>query len=54
MLEKFNFKPNKIWFDNGSKFYNRPMQSWLQDNDIKFIQHMTKENPLLLKDLLES
>ena len=27
-------KPNKIWVDKGSEFYNRSMKSWLQDNDI--------------------
>ena len=28
-------KPNKIWVDKTSKFYNRSMKSWLQDNDIE-------------------
>ena len=27
-------KPNKIWVDKGSEFYNRSMKFWLQDNDI--------------------
>ena len=27
-------KPNKIWVDKRSEFYNRSMKSWLQDNDI--------------------
>ena len=26
-------KPNKIYVDKGSKFYNRSMKTWLQDND---------------------
>ena len=26
-------KPNKIWLEKGSEFYNRSMKSWLQDND---------------------
>ena len=25
-------KPNKIWVDKGSKFYNRLMKSWLEKN----------------------
>ena len=33
-LNKFNRKPNKIWVDKASEFYNRSMTSWLQDNDI--------------------
>ena len=27
-------KPNKIWVDKGSEFYNRSMKFWLQDNYI--------------------
>ena len=27
-------KPNQIWVDKGSEFYNRSMQSWLKGNDI--------------------
>ena len=28
-------KPNKIWVDKGSKFYNRSMKSWLEKNYIE-------------------
>ena len=28
-------KPNKIWVDKGSEFYNRTMKSWLEKNAIK-------------------
>ena len=28
-------KPNKIWVNKGTEFYNRLMKSWLQDNNIK-------------------
>ena len=27
-------KPNKIWVDKDSEFYNRSVKSWLQDNNI--------------------
>ena len=33
-LDGSNGKPNKIWVDNGSEFYDRSMKSWLQGNDI--------------------
>ena len=46
-------KPNKIWVDKGSKFYNRSMKSWLEKMTQKCIQHVMRENLLLLKDLLE-
>ena len=28
-----NRKPNKIWADNGSEFYNSPSKKWLEDHD---------------------
>ena len=28
-------KPNKIWIDKGSEFYNRSFKKWLKDNDIE-------------------
>ena len=33
ILNKSNRKPNKIWEDNGSEFYNRLFKKWLKDND---------------------
>ena len=35
ILDESGHKPNKIWVDKGSEFYNRSMKSWLQDNDIE-------------------
>ena len=43
---------NKIWVDKGSEFCIRSTKSWLQDIDNE-IQHIMKENLLLLKNLLE-
>ena len=28
-------KPNKIWADKGSEFYNNSFKKWLKDNDIE-------------------
>ena len=28
-------KPNKIWVEKGSEFYNNYFNKWLKDNDIK-------------------
>ena len=33
-LNQSNRKPNKIWVDKGSEFYNNSFKKWLQDNDI--------------------
>ena len=31
-LDKSRHKPNKIWLDKGSEFYNKSMKSWLVNN----------------------
>ena len=46
-------KPNKIWVDQGSDFYNNAFKDFLKINNLKCIEHTMKENLLLLKDLLE-
>ena len=33
-IVKANRKPNKIWVDKGSEFYNAYFKKWLRDNDI--------------------
>ena len=35
LFNESNSKPNKIWVDKGSEFYNRSMKLVLQDNDIE-------------------
>ena len=34
ILKQSNEKPNKIWVDKGSEFYNAYFKIWLRDNDI--------------------
>ena len=34
-LKESNRKPNKIWVDKSSEFYNRSMKSFLQNNNIE-------------------
>ena len=34
ILKESNRKPNKIWVDKGSEFYNNSFKKWLQDNNI--------------------
>ena len=29
-----NRKPNNLWVDQGTEFYNRLIQDWLDNNDI--------------------
>ena len=52
-LKGSNKKPNEIWVDEGSEFYNSSFKKWLKDNDIEMYLIHNEENLLLLKDLLE-
>ena len=35
IIKKSNRKPNKIWVDQGSEFYNHDFKKWLSDNNIE-------------------
>ena len=35
ILKESDRKPNKIWVDKGSEFYNNSFRKWLKDNDIE-------------------
>ena len=35
ILKGSNRKPNKIWVDKGSEFYNSSFKKWLKDNDVE-------------------
>ena len=43
-LDQLNFKPNKIWVDEGSEFYNRSMKSFLQNNIEMYSTHNEGKN----------
>ena len=34
-LKESDRKPNKIWVDKGSEFYNNSFKKWLKDNNIE-------------------
>ena len=42
-------KPNKIWVDKGSVYYNRPMKSFFQNNDIEMYS-MYKEGKSVIPE----
>ena len=46
-------RPNKIWVDKGSEFYNKSFKKWLKDNDIEMYSIHNKLKSVILKDLLE-
>ena len=47
MLEESNPKPNKIWVNKGSEFYNSSMKSWLQDNNIEMYSTQNEVNSVV-------
>ena len=68
ILKKSNRKPNKIWADQSSEFYNNVFKKWLKDNDISmystynegksvvaetFIKHMTAISKNVYFDVLD-
>ena len=42
ILDKSKRKPNKIWVDQGSEFYNSYFKKWLKDNDISMYSTYTE------------
>ena len=52
ILKESNRKPNKIWVDKGSEFYNRSMKSWLGKNDIEMYSTHNEGKSVVVRDLL--
>ena len=53
ILKQSNRKPNKIWEDKGLNFIMLILKNVCETIILLCIQHIMKENLLLLKDLLE-
>ena len=53
ILKQSNRKPNKISVDKGSEFIMLVLKNGCETMILLCIQHIMKENLLLLKDLLE-
>ena len=53
-LVKSGSKPNKIWVDKGSEFYNRSMKSWLQDNIIDMCSTHNEKKFAVAKKLIRT
>ena len=47
ILKQSNRKPNKIWVDKGSEFYNASFKKWLQDNDIVMYSTHNEGKPVV-------
>ena len=42
-LKESNHKPNKLWADKRSEFYNSSFKKWLKDNDIEIYSKNNEE-----------
>ena len=43
ILDESKRKPNKIWVDKGSEYYNRSMKLFLQNNDVEMYSMHNEE-----------
>ena len=47
ILDECNRKPNKIWANKGSEFYNKSMKSWIEKNDIEIYSMHNEGKPVV-------
>ena len=49
-----NRKPNKIWVDHGSEFYNNKFKSFLKDNDIEMYSTFNEEKSVVAERFIKT
>ena len=54
ILKKFNRKPNKIWVDKGSEFYNSHFKKWLEDNSIEMYSTHNEGKSVVAKKFIRT
>ena len=54
ILKQSNRKPNKIWVDKGSEFYNTSFKKWLQDNDIVMYSTHNEEKSVVAERFIRT
>ena len=47
-------KPNKIWVDKGSEFYNNCFKKWLKDNDIEMYSIHNEEKSVVVERFIRT
>ena len=43
-----------MWVDKGSQFYNRPIKSWLQDNDIEMYSTHNEDKSVIAERFIRT
>ena len=54
IIDESNRKPNKMWVDKGSEFYNRSMKSFLQNGDIDMYSTHNEEKSLVAETIIRA
>ena len=54
ILDGSNRKPNKIWVDKGSEFYNRSMKSWLERNYLEMYSTHNEGKSVIAKTFIRT
>ena len=54
ILNKSKRKPNKIWVDKGSEFYNASFKKWLQDNGITMYSTNNEGKPMVAERFIRT
>ena len=54
ILKQSNRKPNKIWVDKGSEFYNAYVKKWLQDNNIVMYSTHNEEKSVVAERFIRT
>ena len=52
-IKQSNKKPNKIWVDQGSEFYNQDLKKWLSSNNISMHSTYNEGKSVVVERLLE-
>ena len=54
ILDKSNFKSNKVWVNKGSEFYNGSIKSWLEKNDINMYSTQNEEKSVVAERFIRT
>ena len=54
ILDDSNRKPNKIWVDHGSEFYNNKCKSFLKENDIEMYSTFNERKSVIAERFIKT
>ena len=54
ILDESDRKPNKMWVDKGSKFLNRSMKFYLEDNVIEMYSTLNEEKSVVTERFIRT